>query len=271
VKRGILFHGSLDPAFPLLVCLQLQRRKPHALTPSNRFTKEDEKMKEKFNGSKATSQMLDSIGRRSLSVLLALHERMKDSAYGGGYKPVTKAVLAANKDRNRCYMRRSISVGDVTSGKGVYVWVDVRYKGLDCTISSVWTDVDGSTWNIHQYPGQICFIRNIGYNDGHNSLDKKPSTTIWDMLICANEFKEFLNTYESNRRTDKDGVIVAGYRTVSQRQRSCGKPQYEDLTTDSFFINDTDNVCEGKICRLIKLFEVWAETELDKLAQIASF
>ena len=122
--------------------------------------------------------------------------------------------------------------GPGNNGKEPYVWLDIKYKGIDCSICTVWLDVDGASKNPHHYFGQICFEINITHRADACPSSNLGSTTIDDLLKRAEAFKAFLKA---------DGR----YKTVSQKSGRI------PLTVD--------NVMNGKIAvsDVISLFELW--------------
>ena len=126
-------------------------------------------------------------------------------------------------------------------GKEPYVWLDIRYKGLCCVISTVWENVDRNTYNIHHYFGQICFIRDNIYEPNKCSSPNTLDTTIKDILDRCRGFERFLNEFE--------------YKTVRQ------KNSFTELSTDNFLDDGEDRVDAEKV---IYLFEHWAKQQIGK-------
>ena len=125
------------------------------------------------------------------------------------------------------------------NGKEPYAWLDIKYRGLNCSISTVWEDVDITSKNIHHYFGQICFIKYIMHN-----VKKCPSPNIYNATIKdihkrCKIFKSFLNKYK--------------YKTVNQTSA------YTELTIDNFLDASEDNVTANKV---ITLFEHWANQQI---------
>jgi hypothetical protein len=144
----------------------------------------------------------------------------------------------AKKENEGFYVRKSISKGN--NGKEPYVWLDILYKGLHCSIATVWSDVDNSSKNPHHYFGQLCFINNVNPGKVSCSSPYSGDTTIDEIYEHAIAFQAFLNKED--------------FQTINQK---CSSRTHFTI----------DNVLNGVITpeAVIELFGKWLEKELAKL------
>ena len=194
-----------------------------------------------MNNYKKSNDSLKIISSNSLNVVKKLRnyletdeEKKKEWTLIG-----SKKDLAKIDDKAGIYFA-TYNKGGV-SGKKPYIWLDIRYRGLDCSISTVWEGADANTNNIHHYFGQICFTKNNRHEPNKCPSPNTCDTTIKNIIERCKAFEKFLNEFE--------------YKTVRQ------KNSFTELTTDNF-LDDSEDKVNAK--NVIMLFEEWAKQQIGK-------